>query len=289
VRWPTVEVVRRLRFLLKPGWLVLAVVVAGFAYLCFTLLAPWQLGKNTTTEQRNSQINASFSAAPEPLAQIVTQGQEPATTDEWRRVVVTGTYLPDRQVLARLRTVLGEPAYEVLTPLRVGDGPLRGSVMLVDRGFVRPVQGTQPPPVAAAPAGQVRIEARLRVDEQVQPRANFGNGGVQQVYAVNAGAVGIATALTINPGYLQLAENQPGVLTALPLPQLDAGPYLSYGLQWIAFGVMAPLGLGYFVWAELRERRNSRDEPDSALENEPAPSAQPEPVPMLVDRYGKRH
>ena len=282
--------VRRLRFLLKPGWLVLAVVVAGFAYLCFTLLAPWQLGKNSTTEQRNSQINASFTAAPQPLAQILTQGQEPATTDEWRRVEVSGTYLPDKQVLARLRTVLGEPAYEVLTPLRVGAGPLRDGVVLVDRGFVRPVQGTQPPPVDSAPAGPVRIEARLRVDEQVQPRTDFATGGVQQVYAINAGAVGTATALTITPGYLQLAENQPGVLAALPLPQLDAGPYLSYGLQWIAFGVMAPLGLGYFVWAELRERRNSRDEPDSPTVAEPVPEPkpEPEPVPMLVDRYGKR-
>ncbi|MGZ4575890.1 MAG: SURF1 family protein, partial [Mycobacteriaceae bacterium] len=119
-----------------------------------------------------------------------------------------------------------------------------------------------------------------------------------------AAEVSSATGLTITPGYLQLAENQPGVLEALPLPQLDAGPYLSYGLQWIAFGVMAPLGLGYFVWAELRERRSTRSARDaetpegaeSGRPPEPMPEAQPEtveqpqppPVSMLVDRYGKR-
>jgi len=280
--------VRRIRFLLKPGWLILAVVVAGFAYLCFNLLAPWQLGKNSTTEQRNTQINDSFTARAVPLGEIDAAGQEPRSEQEWRRVTVSGTYLSDKQVLARLRTVLGEPAYEVLTPFRVADGPLQGRVVLIDRGYVRPVQGTQPPPVVSAPAGSVQIEARIRVDEEVQSRANFDTGGVQQVYAVNAGAVGAATDLPILPGYLQLAENQAGVLTALPLPQLDAGPYLSYGLQWIAFGIMAPLGLGYFVWAELRERRNSREDAGSPTLPEPEPQPEPEPVPVLADRYGKR-
>lgn len=282
--------VRRLRFLVNPGWLALAVVVAGFAYLCFTLLAPWQLGKNSDTEQRNTLISDSFSAQPAPLAEVLGPGQAPSTTDEWRRVTVTGTYLPGQQVLARLRSVLGKPAYEVLTPMRISTGNLQGAVVLVDRGFVRPVQGTQPPPVATAPTGEVSIQARLRLDEQAQQRADFDTGGVQQVYAVNAAAVGTATGLTITPGYLQLAEDQPGVLGALPLPQLDAGPYLSYGLQWIAFGIMAPLGLGYFVWAELRERRGGKKQVPSPADSEltPPPQPEPEPVPMLVDRYGKR-
>ena len=37
---------RRWTFLLRPQWLALIVVVGAFAYLCFTVLAPWQLGKN---------------------------------------------------------------------------------------------------------------------------------------------------------------------------------------------------------------------------------------------------
>ena len=49
------------------------------------------------------------------------------------------------------------------------------------------------------------------------------------------------------------------MLGVLPLPQTDSGPYLSYGLQWLAFGIMAPLALAYFVRAELRERRRTDD------------------------------
>lgn len=50
---------RRLTFLLRPQWLALYVVVLAFAYLCFTVLAPWQLGKNTKTSRENAQISSS--------------------------------------------------------------------------------------------------------------------------------------------------------------------------------------------------------------------------------------
>ena len=45
----------RFAFLLRPQWLALYVVVIGFAYLCFTVLAPWQLGKNTKTSRENDR------------------------------------------------------------------------------------------------------------------------------------------------------------------------------------------------------------------------------------------
>ena len=46
---------RRWAFLLRPSWLALFVVVVAFAYLCFTVLAPWQLGKNTKTSRENAR------------------------------------------------------------------------------------------------------------------------------------------------------------------------------------------------------------------------------------------
>lgn len=49
-----------LAFLLRPGWIALALVVIAFTYLCFTVLAPWQLGKNTKTSRENRQIDYSL-------------------------------------------------------------------------------------------------------------------------------------------------------------------------------------------------------------------------------------
>jgi uncharacterized SAM-binding protein YcdF (DUF218 family) len=73
----------------------------------------------------------------------------------------------------------------------------------------------------------------------------------------------------------------------LSLPHLDAGPFLSYGIQWIAFGILAPIGLGYFVFAEVRARRQ-----DAARDAEQAALSDPAPVTVeekLADRYGRRH
>ena len=100
------------------------------------------------------------------------------------------------------------------------------------------------------------LTARLR-DDEVDPQgrsalSDASTGGRTQVHAIDSQTVGRAAGLSIEPGYLQLERGSPGVLGPLPLPQLDAGPFLSYALQWIAFGSMALLALGYFTWREAR-------------------------------------
>jgi len=274
--------VRRLKFLLRPSWFLLAVVVVGFAYACFTVLAPWQLGKNTRTSDRNDRIAESLSQDPVSVGELVGDG-EPVQDDEWRRVTATGSYLPDSDVLVRLRSVNSQPAYEVLTPFALDDG----RTVLVNRGYVRPALGTEVPPIEPAPTGQVTLEARIRMSEGTVPgKEPFRDAGFLQVYYIDTPQVAAATGIDLAGGYLQLAEGQPGGLGTIPLPQLDAGPYLSYGLQWLAFGIMAPLGLGYVVWAELRERRKEKartaEVPDP--ETPPAPRTTEE---KLADRYGR--
>jgi cytochrome oxidase assembly protein ShyY1 len=80
--------------------------------------------------------------------------------------------------------------------------------------------------------------------------------------------------------YLQLVDNQPGGLGLIGVPHLDAGPFLSYGIQWISFGILAPIGLGYFVYSEIRARRQEKQAP---------PTDAPMTVEQkLADRYGRR-
>ena len=154
--------------------------------------------------------------------------------------------------MARLRTVQGEGAYEVLTPLRTTDG----TVVLIDRGYVRLDSKSGVLPYAPPPAGTVQVTARARADE-TDPKnrdafADASTGGKLQSYVVDSRVVARAAKLDIRPGYFQLDVGQPGVLGALPLPQTDSGPFLSYALQWIAFGAMALLGWLYFTVRELK-------------------------------------
>lgn len=270
---------RRWAFLLRPGWLALAVVVTAFAYLCFTVLAPWQLGKNTATERENSQLEHSLTAAPVPVTTPLPHQDSAAPDAQWQRVTATGRYLPDAQVLVRLRVVEGEPAFEVLVPFVVDDGP----TVLVNRGYVRPEEGSRVPPIPGTPDNTVRITARLRDSQAAIPgRDPITENGIRQVYSINTEQVATLTGVPLAGSYLQLTDDQPGGLGVIGLPHLDAGPFLSYGLQWIAFGILAPIGLGYFAFSEVRARRAEKAE---------APPTTTAPMTVeekLADRYGRR-
>lgn len=300
---------RRLSFLLRPGWLALVAVVAVFAYLCFTILAPWQLGKNASTERRNALIEQSVEAPAVQVGDLVAAGATPDPDDEWRRVILSGRYVPEHEVVARLRSVEGQPSFEVLTPFRLDDG----REVLVNRGFVHTEQGTDVPEFAPAPTETTTLEGRIRMPEGALGREPIVSAaGVTQVYSINPGEIGDAVGTELPDFYIQLAPEQPGGLGVIGLPRLDSGPFLSYGLQWIAFGIMAPLGLLYFVRAELRERRAERSKKaqgkdSSPKESSPASaahdsaastagssttsraSATPQtPQDKLASRYGKR-
>ncbi|MDT5017561.1 MAG: hypothetical protein QOD39_3721 [Mycobacterium sp.] len=272
----------RWSFFLQPSWLALFVVVIAFAYLCFTVLAPWQLGKNTKTSRENTQISQSATADPVPVTSLLPKQNSSAPDAQWRRVSATGRYLPDAQVLARLRVVEGEPAFEVLVPFAVDSGP----TVLVDRGYVRPEGGSRVPEIPVPPTGPVTIAGRLRDAEPlVQDKEPFRQDGVQQVYSINTEQIAALTRVPLAGSYLQLVENQPGGLGVIGLPHLDAGPFLSYGIQWIAFGIIAPIGLGYFIYAEVRQRRREKATQEAA---EAQPDAPLTTEAKLADRYGRR-
>ncbi|HET7667663.1 MAG TPA: SURF1 family cytochrome oxidase biogenesis protein, partial [Mycobacterium sp.] len=173
----------------------------------------------------------------------------------------------------------GDPAFEVLTPFAVEGGP----VVLVDRGYVRPEQGSKVPTIAAPPAETVTITARLRDSEPVvQGKDPFRQDGTQQLYSINTAQISALTRVPLAGSYVQLVDGQPGGLGVIALPRLDAGPFLSYGIQWIAFGIVAPILLGYFIYAEIRERRREK----AAAPDTPAAPLTTEQ--KLADRYGRR-
>jgi cytochrome oxidase assembly protein ShyY1 len=278
---------QRWSFLLRPGWLAFLVVVIAFAYLCFTVLAPWQLGKNTKTSRQNNQISASLTADPVPLTTVLPHQDSSAPDEQWRRVTATGHYVPDSQAVARLRVADGDPAFEVLAPFAVDGGP----TILVDRGYVK-AQASQVPPIPPPPTGTVTITARLRDSEPlVEGKSPFRGDGVQQVYSINTRQVAAVTGTQLTGAYLQLVDSQPGGLGVIGLPHLDSGPFLSYGIQWIAFGIIAPIGLGYFTLSEIRVRRREAAYHDARAATDAARGA---PAPLtteekLADRYGRRH
>ncbi|AWH91795.1 SURF1 family protein [Dietzia lutea] len=245
---------RILRRFLTPGWVIGVLAAILFAWACFAFLAPWQLGKSDDLEARNARLVESVEAEPAPLDEVV-RGPQDYAEREWRLVTLDGRWQPESEALLRLRSVDGELVYHVLTVFDPVDGP----DLLVNRGYVQVGENNAVPDYPTAPADEVGITARVRVAEpgQAEPVELDGRPTVR---VVDPTVIGDTLGHDLRPaGYLQLTGDQPGSLTPAPIPGIENGPYLSYGLQWLAFGVLAPAALLYFAWAEIRARRRDDD------------------------------
>ena len=266
-----------MRFLLRPGWIALTLAVLAFAFGCYYALAPWQFHRSAERDGNNAALVRAVSTPPVPRGTLVVPGTEPGPAVAWRQVVVTGTYEPTGEVLARLRSVDSSAASEVLTPMRTTDG----QTLLVDRGYVRPLTGETLPPIDPAPGGVVTVVGYQLPDESPTGRAPITEGGYRQVYAVNAPAIGRLVGLPVAPGYVQLLPGQPGVVTAVPLPPPDPNPSSSYAWQWLIFGVMALGGWVYFVRLEYLTRKAEDEGPGER------PGPGPDDAPPPPDRAGR--
>jgi cytochrome oxidase assembly protein ShyY1 len=289
------------RFLLRPGWLAFIALVVGFAVACYALLAPWQFGREDQREAQERAIAAADAAPPVPFAALVPAGAAVAPADRWRRVTLTGTYVPEGEAVLRLQVVDGKPAVEVLTPFRLDDG----RVVTVDRGWVEVTSGQDVPAYAAPPAGPQTVTARLRPDEaDPRGRAAVTGARVPQVYAVDARVLGPLTGLPLVSGSVQLDGTDPAAAPGLLGPLAvtsDVGggaPFtnFSYALQWLTFGLIALVALGYFIRLEVLQRREHgpragraarRDALRRALNGDDEPGDPPGETP-LADRYGRR-
>lgn len=243
-----------LKTFLKPGWVLSLIFIVAFSYLSFTVLAPWQLNKDAQIVERNHLIEEAYDADPQPVTEVFSA--DGSLHKEWERAELTGHYLSEDEVLLRLRPVESAPGFQSLVPFETESG----ETFLVNRGWMPTDEGNSVPHIDPAPQGEVTIVSMARYDERKHTSAPIEEQGYTQVYSINTEQIAELVDVPLAHDYLQLSPEQPGELHALPVPKLDRGNHLSYGYQWIAFGVMAPLGFAYFVWSEIRERRRARDE-----------------------------
>ncbi|MCO1577814.1 SURF1 family protein [Crossiella sp. SN42] len=271
----------RWKFVLRPGWLALIGFVLLFSAACLWILAPWQFRQDQRREAQNSAITGSLDSQAADYETALPPGTNPADK-QWQQVKLTGRYLPEAETLVRLRKAEGKAAFEVLTPLRLNSG----QTVVVNRGYIKVEQGTKPVAYDPAPGGEVTVVGRVRASEIDSSRQEvLDQDGKRQIYTIDPTVLGKATGLDLRPGYVQLNADQPGVLGLLPLPELVSGPYFSYALQWIAFGIMAPVGLIFLLW---REAHPEADEDEEDEDGDDPSTPAPTPAAQTADRYGGR-
>lgn len=228
------------------GYVALTVV---FAIAC-GLLSWWQWSRRAEAVERIDRIEANYDAPPVALDEVLPALDEVAADAEWHPVTLRGEYLADDQVLVRNRPRNGLAGYEVLVPLQLADG----SAFVVDRGWVPAgAELEAPDAVPAPPSGDVEVVVRLRTGEPEIPGRSAPAG---QLATIHLPSVAAQVEVPVYSGMYGLLSSESPAPEEAPLqafrPSLDEGSHLSYALQWIAFGVLAFVGLG---WAVRRERK----------------------------------
>jgi cytochrome oxidase assembly protein ShyY1 len=227
------------------GYIALVLV---FATAC-GFLSWWQWSRNAETVAETRLVDRNWTQPPVPLDELVPSLDGWRHDLEWREVALHGRYLTDEQLLVRNRVRNANPGFEVLVPFRLDDG----RVFVVDRGWLPIPQDAQTPQVPAPPSGEVSVVARLQQSEADLPGRTSPHG---QIASIDLPAIAqLVGERSYTGAYGTMTRETPAPATrpaAAPKPVIDPGPFLSYAIQWIIFGVLAFVGL---FWAYRREKR----------------------------------
>jgi len=245
-----------MRLLVRPLAL-LSHLLVGAVVVVLVGLGQWQVERLEQVRRSNQLLAERLAADPVDLGALVGLGPLDPAALEFRRVVATGEFRPEQEVLQRNRVNAGRTGFDVLTPLDLGGG----TAALVRRGWVPSTLDTPPVTAAPPPAGPTTITGVL---ERSVPQPRFGardpeDGVLQRVFHPDTARLDRQVEGDLLPLVLRL-DAAPGVaVTDLPVaagpPSLDEGSHLSYAVQWHLFALIA--ASSYLLWwrRRLREAR----------------------------------
>jgi cytochrome oxidase assembly protein ShyY1 len=252
--------VRGWGFALSRRWLGYLAFVIVFAIGCAGL-SYWQIARRDEARAEIERVDVNWAAAPRPIGEVLQNRDSYDPDDKWTPVILEGRYLRDDELLVRGRPLDGNAGFEQLVPFQLTDG----SIFIVDRGWVKAGnEQDAPDSIPRVPGGDLTVVARLKGGEPTIPGRSAPDG---QVATINLPTIADIIDRPIYSGAYGLlasedppAEDRPA---AAVKPVADEGPHLSYAFQWIVFGIMAFLGLGWAVRQEYRAK--NADDPQERL------------------------
>lgn len=240
---------KKWRFAFSQRWFGYLALVIAFAVGC-VILSHWQFDRREEAAAEVARVTANWDADPQSLSSVVPELSDFDLENKWIPAAISGEYLAAEQLLVRGRPYSGQPGFDVLVPFQLEDG----RVIVVDRGWVRAGNSQDTPDaVPAPPSGLVNIVVRLKPSEPTVKGRSAPDGQVATIHLPTVAEK--LEAPTYIGAYGLLASESPSV-SDMPLahakPLLDEGAHLSYAFQWVAFGVLAFIGLGWAIRQEYR-------------------------------------
>ncbi|WP_235567554.1 MULTISPECIES: SURF1 family protein [unclassified Lysobacter] len=234
--------------------LLLAVFASSLLVACagFLALGGWQVQRMAWKHDLIARVEARLTAPP---AAPPAREQWAAVTEErdgYRRVRLSGRFLPALETRSQAVTELGAGAW-VLVPLRTDEG----DYVLVNRGFVPAQEQASVPP-----AGQVQVEGLLRMSE---PKGGFlrsNDPAHERWYSRDVAAIARARKLpgdAVAPYFVDAVRGPAdpawprGGLTVVKFRD----HHLSYALTWFGLAALS-LVAGYLLFASERRLRQDR-------------------------------
>lgn len=253
-----------MRTLLRPAALASHLLVLAVVAVLVTL-GQWQVQRLEERRDQNERLEQRLAAPPVDVTELASRPSLDDAALEYRRVTVTGTYLPEEELLLEGRQLRGQSGRDSFLPLQLEDGTL----VLVRRGWVPRELGPPPLEDAAPPAGEVTVEGYL---ERSVPEPGFGprnptEGELAVIQVPDVDRIAEQLPGPTFPMIVRLtAQDPPPVasdavaargLDALPAihPQepFDEGSHLSYAIQWHTFALLALIAYVAFWRARLRD------------------------------------
>ena len=226
-------------------------MLLALAFVGFCALGVWQVQrlhwKHALIARVESRIHAGPVRAPghDRWREITAEG------DEYRRVFAEGRFLQGLDTRVQALTELGSGSW-ILTPLQT----VSGDILLINRGFV-PVDEVP----AAPPAGYVRIEGLLRVDEPGGTWLRRNRPAQGRWYSRDTAAIARARGLNRAAPYFIDADAADaawprGGMTVVHFR--DA--HLQYAMTWFALALLTLFAAWSLMSGERRLRHHGRDD-----------------------------
>ena len=211
---------------------VALVLVAGCLFA-----AQWQFGRGSTQSETNRIIAANLDL---PSLSMQDIADLDSVRNQWRKISLTGKFSQSHQELVRNRYHEGKFGFEVLTLFSTTDG----ENFWVDRGWVAAGPNAATPP-NVEPIASETLEILARIRSENLSRQLQGSFFVTRVSSEKPKSIEKLQGIDANAYYLDLLGSPDGrvkPLTDIELPELSNGPHYAYGIQWLAFAVLALIG-----------------------------------------------
>ncbi len=234
-------------FLRRPAWVVLHIVVFAIT-VTFLMLGRWQLSRLEERQAENAIIGERLGAPPTEWP--ASSGPMPP---EYTRLNLAGSLLTEEEVLLRSQVHLGQPGFDVLTPLYLDDA----SAILINRGWVPFEFDTPPVAPARPPEGHVLISGYVRYPLEKRAADSLEGDRTEVVPSVDLELLNRQIDADLKMFYVVVTAIEPEG-SSLPIvdgvPELTDGPHLSYAVQWFAFALVGSVGYAALVRSTARRR-----------------------------------